>query len=79
MKNIQNIINSIKASNSLSYDIMNSTNAVIIIIEDFKGFDEDWNEIIVQVDAAEVAWAEALDGETVDGWKIVTEWASEEI
>ena len=79
MKNIQNIINTVEASNSLSYDIMNSTNTVIIVIEDFKGFDENWNEIIVRVDAAEVAWAEALDGETVDGWKIMTEWASEEI
>ena len=79
MKNIQNIINTIEAATSLSYDIMNSTNTVIIVIEDFKGFDEDWNEILVDVDATEVAWAEALDGETVDGWQIVTEWASEEI
>lgn len=80
MKNIQNIINTIEASESLSYDILNSTNTVVIVIEDFKGFDEDWNEILVRVDAAEAAWAEALDGgETVDGWKIVTEWASEEI
>ena len=79
MKNIQNIINTIEASKSLSYDILNSTNTVIIVIEDFKGFDEDWEEIIVDVDENEVAWAEALDGETVDGWKIMIEWASEEI
>ena len=79
MKNIQNIINTIEAAAFLSYDIMNSTNTVIIVIEDFKGFDDNWNEIIVRVDAAEAAWAEALDGEEVDGWKIVTEWASEEI
>lgn len=79
MKNIQSIINTIEAAASLSYDIMNSTNTVIIVIEDFKGFDEDWNEILVDVDAAEAAWAEALNGETVDGWQIVTERASEEI
>lgn len=79
MKNIQNIINTIEASKSLSYDIMNTTNTVIIVIEDFKGFDEDWDEIIVDVDENEVGWAKALDGETVDGWKIMIEWASEEI
>lgn len=79
MKNIQNIINTIEASKSLSYDIMNSTNTVIIVIEDFQGFDEDWNEIIVRVDVGEVAWAESIDGETVDGWEIVVKWASEDI
>ena len=79
MKNIQNIIAFIEAAAFLSYDIMNSTNTVVIVIEDFKGFDENWNEIFVRVDAGEAAWAEALDGEEVDGWKIVTEWASEEI
>lgn len=79
MKNIQNIINTIEAAKSLSYEILNSTNTVVIVIEDFKGFDKDWNEIIVRIDAAEVAWAEALDGEEVDGWKIITEWASEDI
>ena len=79
MKNIQNIINTIESSNSLSYDIMNSTNTVIIVIEDFEGFDEYWDEIMVDVDEDEVAWAEALDGETVDGWEITVERASEDI
>ena len=79
MKSIQNIINIVEAANSLSYEIFNSTNTVNIVIEDFKGFDDNWNEIIVRVDAAEVAWAESLDGETVDGWKIVVTWASEDI
>ncbi len=79
MKNIQNIINTIETSNSLSYDIMNSTNTVIIVIEDFEGFDEDWDEIMVDVDENEVAWAEALDGEIVDGWEIEVKWASEDI
>jgi len=79
MKNIQNIINAIEAFKSLSYDIMNSTNTVIIVIEDFAGFDENWNEKIVRVDAAEVAWAESLDGETVEGWHIEVRWASEDI
>lgn len=79
MKNIQSIINTIEAAESLSYEVKNSTNTVVIVIEDFKGFDEKWDEILVNVNEEEVAWAESLNGEIIDGWTIEVEWASEDI
>ena len=79
MKNIQSIINTIEAAESLSYEVKNSTNTVVIVVEDFKGFDENWDEILVDVNEEEVEWAESLNGEIVDGWEIKVEWASEDI
>ena len=80
MKNtIQNIINTVATAESLSYDIYPLSNIVEIVIEDFDGFTEDWDEIILDVNEDEVAWAKSLDGEVVEGWHIEVHWASEDI
>ena len=80
MKNtIQNIINTVITATCLSYEIFPLSNKVEIVVEDFEGFTEDWDEIIVDVDEDEVNWAESLDGETVEGWHIEVHWASEDV
>ena len=80
MKNtIQNIINAVAAAESLSYDIYPLSNKVEIVIEDFDGFTEDWDEIILDVNEDEVAWAKSLNGKVVEGWAIEVHWASEDI
>ena len=79
MLNIQEIMNRVEKSEFLSYDVLNSVNTIVIVIEDFEGFEDNWNEIVVDVNEEEVVWAKKLDGLTIDGWYIRTEWASEEI
>ena len=79
MMNIQEILNKVSGSECLSYDVYNTLNKIDIIIEDFDGFEEDWNEIELDVNEDEVMWAKSLDCLIVDGWAIEVHWASEDI
>ena len=79
MMNIQNIIDTAATSTSLSYEIYPLSNKVEIVIEDFEGFTDDWDEIVTDVDENEARWAMALNGKIVEGWKIEVHWASEDI
>ena len=64
---------------TVSYYVMSTRNKIIFTIEDFKGFDERWDEILVEPDEEEVNWVLQFDGLEVDGWKIRVEYASEDI
>lgn len=76
---IQQIMDKVDTFKTVSYFVMTTRGKIIFTIEDFKGFDEHWDEILVEPDEEEVNWVLQFDGLEVDGWEIRVEYASEDI